>query len=106
MAIANMFDWSEADRVPVTPANVFLLQGVGDEVIFVFGHAPPPVATAYMDAGEKVKYFEVNQVPVSQIVRVSVTSDVAKFVLATLKLNLNGESPNADAVEQRDGPTE
>ena len=99
--MAVEMDWRAADEVPATPANVFLLQGVGEELIFVFGHAPPPVAVSYMDSDQKAKYFADHPVRVSQIVRLSMTLSTAKFVLENLKVNLENDD-DADMGERRD----
>ena len=87
----EILDWSGADDVPVIPANTFLMQGVGDEVILLFGHAPPPVATAYMDEAAKTAYFsDGHRVRVTQIVRLSVTTDVAKSISKVFEMNVGG----------------
>ena len=79
-------NWEDSE--PVTPANVVLMQGVGDEVILSFGHATPPAVTAAMTEEEKITYFNDHTVKVAHINRVVVSVIVAKRLLELLQLNL------------------
>jgi hypothetical protein len=92
----NVLDWSRADDVPATPTNTFLLQGVGGELIFVFGHAPPPMATTFMSKEERMEYIANNPIPVQQVVKLTMTVDTARNVMETLQLNLKDDDDGGD----------
>lgn len=96
--MAVTLEWSHANDTPVQAANVVLVQGVGEEVIFSFGHAPPPIETAGMDRDETISHLNDNPIKVVNITRLVVPVATAKVLMMTLKMNFDDEaSPDDDA---------
>lgn len=81
-------DWSLARTVPVTHANVVMIQGYTDGVLFTFGQFSPPVETANMDPKRTQQFFDENAVPIVGVTRMLVSEEVAKGIMENLKANL------------------
>lgn len=77
-------DWTGAREVVAQPANVVLVQGLRDEIVVSFGHAPPPVAMATLDEKETVEFIRNNAIKVQQITRISLSLNAARVLMRGL----------------------
>ena len=86
-------DWSEASAVPARPVNALLVQGFGDELTLVLGHAPPPIATANMSVEETIQYLDEQSVAVQQVARFTLPVDTARTLARRLQEALQSYVP-------------
>lgn len=85
MDVMVRLDWTGAREVPARPVNVVLVQGVGDELILSFGHAPPPIAVAPMTDDQQAEYLKKHAVEVQQIGRFTLPVNVARTLMRSLQ---------------------
>ena len=95
-------DWSGADDVSVQSANTVLVQGLGDELVFSFGYAAPPIALATMNDDQMQEHLKKHAVEVRQIVRLGLPARVAMTLLQNLQGTLAAQPRITAGVEQRE----
>ena len=85
-------DWSVGSDAPAQPVNVVLAQGLGEDVILTFGHAPPPIETASMTNEQTADFLKDHPVKVLQITRFTLPERVAKILMTIIQANLSGNN--------------
>ena len=93
MDVMIRLDWSAVHAVSAQPANVVLVQGVGEELILSFGHAAPPIALATMTGEQTTEYLKDHPVPVQQATRLTLPIGTARTLMKGLQEIL--KTPNA-----------
>ena len=88
MGVKIEFDWSGARDVPAQPVNVFLVQGLGDQLTISLGHAPPPAAAADLNVEGLIDFYKEHSVAVQQIGRFALPLDTARFLADRLQAAL------------------
>ena len=96
MEIMARLDWSEGRDVHAQPANVVLVQSLGEEIILSLGHAPPPIATATLSGDDLVKFFEETTVPVQGITRFTLPVSTSRVLAKGLEQVLKNRQPDAE----------
>lgn len=91
-------DWRDAPDVDVTPANVTVVLGLGDEVIIAFGHVVPPVVTVVMTPEQAQAHLDKNPVHVKRISRVALPVSAAKSLAVQLNKKLGWYEQNVESV--------
>lgn len=85
MDVMARLDWSAARTVSTQPANMVLVQGVGEELILSFGHAVPPIALAGMTTEQMNEHLKDHPVAVQQISRFTLPIGTARTLLKGLR---------------------
>jgi hypothetical protein len=79
------FDWSVARDVPAQPVNLALVQGLSEELVVTFGHAPPPIEAATMTGEQMTDHLREHPVVVQQITRLTLPLGVARSLAQGLQ---------------------
>ena len=98
MDLTVSLDWTGARAVPAQPANVVLVQGVGDELILSFGHAPPPVAIATMNKKQMATYLKDHAIEVQQIARFTLPVIAASALMRGIQEILESRGSDSQTV--------
>ena len=85
MDVRVRLDWAGAREVSARPVNTVLVQGVGDELVLSFGHAPPPIAVATMTGEQTAEYLKDRDVEVQQIARFTLSVSTARVLMRGLQ---------------------
>ena len=95
LAVRVELDWTPLDDLPLHSANLFLAQGVGDNVALWFGRVAPPVAVAMPG-----KIEEPQALPVAPAARLILPKRVARDLMRVLQENLGDDDPDDSETDQ------
>ena len=76
-------DWSRLDEIPLQSTDLFLAQGIGDDVAMWFGRVAPPIALAPGQPNESL-----STIPVDPCARLIMSKKTARKMLQVLQINL------------------